>query len=84
MSGDGRLNPMNWFRRRGSNDSDSTIPHLPSTVEYNGDHHISYNVARNRLKKATTEFYRSLELLKSYKVITTFLLHSFLLTPHRY
>ncbi|KAI7887595.1 SPX domain-containing protein [Mucor mucedo] len=71
ISGDGRLNPMNWFKRRGSNDSDATttdIPDLPSSIKYNGDHHISYNVARSRLKKAITEFYRSLELLKSYKV----------------
>lgn len=61
---------MNWFRRRGSNDSNATtnIPDLPTSVGYNGDHHISYSVARNRLKKAITEFYRSLELLKSYKV----------------
>lgn len=61
---------MNWFKRRGSNDSDTTthIPDLPSSIKYNGDHHISYNVARSRLKKAITEFYRSLELLKSYRV----------------
>lgn len=34
---------MNWFKgRRGSNESD--IPDLPASVEYNGDHHMSYNV----------------------------------------
>lgn len=62
---------MNWFKRRGSNDSDTTthFPELPTSIQYNGDHHISYNVARNRLKKAITEFYRSLELLKSYKTL---------------
>ncbi|KAL7324200.1 Xenotropic and polytropic retrovirus receptor 1 [Mucor circinelloides] len=68
ISADGRLNPMNWFKgRRGSNESD--IPDLPASVEYNGDHHMSYNVARSRLKKAITEYYRSLELLKSYKIL---------------
>lgn len=70
MAGEGRLNPMGWFRRRGSNDSNATdIPDLPPTVQYNGDHHMSYNVARSRLKKAITEYYRSLELLKSYKIL---------------
>ncbi|RCH84235.1 hypothetical protein CU098_001628, partial [Rhizopus stolonifer] len=66
MSADG-LNPINWFRRRGSSDSNTTENALPPSVKYNGDQHVSYNVARNRLKKAITEYYRSLELLKSYK-----------------
>lgn len=49
MAGEGRLNPMGWFRRRGSNDSSATdIPDLPPTVQYNGDHHMSYNVCKIR------------------------------------
>lgn len=45
MTADGRLNPMGWFRRRGSGDTDTTdIPDLPPTIKYNGDHHMSYNV----------------------------------------
>ncbi|KAI8982261.1 SPX domain-containing protein [Mycotypha africana] len=75
-SGDGvihsgeRLNPLNWFKRRGSTEEAMTSdgPTLPAPVKYNGDHHMSYNVARNRLKKAITEYYRSLELLRSYRV----------------
>ncbi|EIE82625.1 hypothetical protein RO3G_07330 [Rhizopus delemar RA 99-880] len=33
----------------------------------NGEQRISYNVARSRLKKAITEYYRSLGFLKSYQ-----------------
>ncbi|ORX46297.1 SPX-domain-containing protein [Hesseltinella vesiculosa] len=40
---------------------------VPSFVGSASDPHISYSVARNRLKKALTEFYRSLEYLGSYK-----------------
>jgi SPX domain protein involved in polyphosphate accumulation len=36
--------------------------------DYAGEQ-ISYNVARNRLKKAITEYYRSLEFLKSFKTL---------------
>jgi SPX domain protein involved in polyphosphate accumulation len=43
------------------------MPDLPPSLQYNGDQHLSYNVARSRLKKAITEYYRSLELLKHYK-----------------
>ncbi|KAI8374053.1 SPX domain-containing protein [Choanephora cucurbitarum] len=64
------LNPIHWFRRRGSSDTNIVSENvLPPTVKYTGDHHVSYNVARSRLKKAITEYYRSLELLKSYKVL---------------
>ncbi|CAO3698897.1 unnamed protein product [Rhizopus stolonifer] len=58
-----------WFRR---SSTDSTLPRmsdLPPSVKYNGTNHLNYNLARSRLKKATTEFYRSLELLKSYKIL---------------
>ncbi|KAI8061569.1 SPX domain-containing protein [Gongronella butleri] len=41
---------------------------VPSFVGYSSDPHISYSVARNRLKKALTEYYRSLEFLSSYRV----------------
>ncbi|CAO3694540.1 unnamed protein product [Rhizopus stolonifer] len=34
---------------------------------HEGQQRISYNVARSRLKKAITEYYKSLEFLKSYK-----------------
>ncbi|ORE18882.1 hypothetical protein BCV71DRAFT_109698 [Rhizopus microsporus] len=37
------------------------------TLFPNGEQRISYTVARNRLKKAITEYYRSLEFLKSYR-----------------
>lgn len=69
MSADGRLNPINWFKRRGSNDSDTTdIPDLPPTIQYNGEHHISYNVIQiiflQRLYSFLTKHmtYRSLEV----------------------
>ncbi|CDS05005.1 hypothetical protein LRAMOSA07535 [Lichtheimia ramosa] len=45
------------------------LPQLSSTVDYTADHHVSYNVARSRLKKAITEFYRSLTFLSSYKIL---------------
>lgn len=52
MAGEGRLNPMGWFRRRGSNDSNATdIPDLPPTVKYNGDHHMSYNVSKTKFSR---------------------------------
>ncbi|KAI7849080.1 SPX domain-containing protein [Circinella umbellata] len=65
-----------WFdwitghhRNKSSNHDASRIPlHLPqmsSTIDYSADHHV----ARSRLKKALTEYYRSLEFLRSYKVL---------------
>ncbi|ORZ01299.1 SPX domain-domain-containing protein [Syncephalastrum racemosum] len=65
---------MGWFhRRRKTTAEDDILPefhntHLSSTVDYSADRHVSYNVARSRLKKALTEFHRSLEFLRSYKV----------------
>ncbi|CAO3630671.1 unnamed protein product [Cunninghamella blakesleeana] len=47
----------------------SRLPNVPNFVGHATDPHISYSVARNRLKKALTEFYRSLEFLKSYKTL---------------
>lgn len=58
-----------WFGYQGDPHTQSyTLSELsPSFVDYVGNQRISYNVARNRLKKAITEYYRSLEFLKSYK-----------------
>ncbi|KAI9482526.1 SPX domain-containing protein [Zychaea mexicana] len=41
------------------------LPQVSSTIDYSADHHV----ARSRLKKALTEYYRSLEFLRSYKVL---------------
>ncbi|CAO3597054.1 unnamed protein product [Absidia cylindrospora] len=45
------------------------LSNVPSFVGHATDPHISYSVARNRLKKALTEFYRSLEFLKSFQIL---------------
>ncbi|KAL0091577.1 SPX domain-containing protein [Phycomyces blakesleeanus] len=57
-------NPVQWFKRYYKDRKIS----LHSSMDYEVSQDISYNVARNRLKKALTEFYRSLEFLRSYKV----------------
>ncbi|KAG0745260.1 hypothetical protein G6F62_005015 [Rhizopus arrhizus] len=58
-----------WFRRNSAGSTLADVTNLPSAVKYNGTQHLSYNVARSRLKKAITEYYRSLELLKSYRIL---------------
>ncbi|GAA5797115.1 hypothetical protein HPULCUR_002494 [Helicostylum pulchrum] len=59
----------NWFRHQDPHTHSYTLSELSPNFDYVGDQRISYNVARNRLKKAITEFYRSLEFLKSYKTL---------------
>ncbi|KAI9300904.1 EXS family-domain-containing protein [Cunninghamella echinulata] len=66
-----RLNPMHWFHHyqkptkpnleNGSSPNSKIIPQ--------GDPNMSYRVARGRLKAAIIEFYRSLELLRSFKIL---------------
>ncbi|CAO3633741.1 unnamed protein product [Cunninghamella blakesleeana] len=48
--------------------SENISPSKPQIIPQ-GDPNMSYRVARGRLKAAITEFYRSLELLKSYKIL---------------
>ncbi|KAI8340182.1 SPX domain-containing protein [Chlamydoabsidia padenii] len=66
-----RLNPAHWFHTQkplnATAPSSATIK--SSTVIDEGDHRISYRVARSRLKAAIIEYYRSLELLRSYKIL---------------
>jgi SPX domain protein involved in polyphosphate accumulation len=58
----------NLFKYQDPHTQSYTLSELsPNFVAYVGNQRISYNVARNRLKKAITEYYRSLEFLKSYK-----------------
>lgn len=64
MVGHHRL--YNWFKY---NDPHTQPYSLSDIADYAGEQRISYNVARNRLKKAITEYYRSLEFLKSYKTL---------------
>lgn len=64
MIGHHRL--YNWFKY---NDPHTQPYSLSDISDYAGEQRISYNVARNRLKKAITEYYRSLEFLKSYKTL---------------
>ncbi|CAO3628232.1 unnamed protein product [Cunninghamella echinulata] len=66
-----RLNPMHWFHHY----QKPTKPNLESASSPNpkiipqGDPNMSYRVARGRLKAAIIEFYRSLELLRSFKIL---------------
>ncbi|KAI8341091.1 SPX domain-containing protein [Chlamydoabsidia padenii] len=75
-----RLNPMHWFHPQ--KPLNSTIPTSaaspPAIVLDGDDYHISYRVARSRLKTAITEYYRSLELLRSYKVLNEMGFHKIL------
>ncbi|ORZ13755.1 hypothetical protein BCR42DRAFT_69936 [Absidia repens] len=66
-----RLNPLQWFHSQQPSNTvtSSPIANVSPAILLNGDRHISYRVARSRLKAAIPEFYRSLELLRSYKVI---------------
>lgn len=59
----------NWFKYQDPHTQSYTLSELSPNFDYVGDQRISYNVARNRLKKAITEYYRSLEFLKSYKTL---------------
>ncbi|CAO3697478.1 unnamed protein product [Rhizopus microsporus] len=69
-SNDRGLHFGQWFGRSDSVDSALTeISNLPDSIKYTNDQHVSYNVARSRLKMAITEYYRSLELLKSFKIL---------------
>ncbi|KAG0172174.1 hypothetical protein DFQ29_008490 [Apophysomyces sp. BC1021] len=63
LEADQTYSPFKWFTSH--KPSVTSAPHLPPLNV--GHHHISFNVARSRLKKALTEFYRSLEFLRSYK-----------------
>lgn len=58
----------NWFKYQDPHTQSYNLSQVPN-FDYAGDQRISYNVARNRLKKAITEYYRSLEFLKSYKTL---------------
>ncbi|KAG2179970.1 hypothetical protein INT43_003757 [Umbelopsis isabellina] len=68
-----------WMRRRvpdlsedanAMETGDPNLPRMsPSKDEDHHNHHISYKVARSRLKKALFEFYRSLEFLRSYRAL---------------
>ncbi|KAI9275613.1 EXS family-domain-containing protein [Phascolomyces articulosus] len=51
---------------------------LPIPLQYAKDDNLSYQVARGRLKRALTEFYRKLEYLQSYKEINMVGFHSIL------
>jgi SPX domain protein involved in polyphosphate accumulation len=67
MVGHHRL--YNWFKYQDPHKQSYTLSELSPNFDYVGDQRISYNVARNRLKKAITEYYRSLEFLQSYKTL---------------
>lgn len=58
----------NWFKYQDPHTQSYNLSQVPN-FDYAGDQRISYNVARNRLKKAITEYYRSLEFLKSYRTL---------------
>ncbi|KAI9499548.1 EXS family-domain-containing protein [Zychaea mexicana] len=76
-----RCNPLRWFKRlrrcRSILTTSTTtkkppflanLSTLPIPLRYaTKNDHFSYQVARGRLKRALTEFYRSIELLQSYK-----------------
>ncbi|KAG1084751.1 hypothetical protein G6F42_021658 [Rhizopus arrhizus] len=67
MIGHHRL--YNWFKYQDPHTQSYTLSDLSPNFDYIGNQRISYNVARNRLKKAVTEYYRSLEFLRSYKTL---------------
>ena len=68
-----KLNPLYWLPQHHRSSVMSKAPitnlsHLPIPLRYAKNENFSFEVARGRLKKALTEFYRSLEYLKTYKV----------------
>lgn len=64
--------PVNGLRRRGNakTDLDPAIRQQQLIKEDEEDRrqHLNHKVARTRIKTALSEFYRSLEMLKNYKV----------------
>lgn len=63
------------LRHRGNAkpDVDSAVRQEQMTQEDEEDRrqHLNHKVARTRIKTALSEFYRSLEMLKNYKVLST-------------
>ncbi|RUS14656.1 hypothetical protein BC937DRAFT_93503 [Endogone sp. FLAS-F59071] len=52
-----------------------TPPDNSPGSEYIHHHHISYKVAKSRIKRAMIEFYRSMQMLKNYRVSNYFNLY---------
>ncbi|KAI8148818.1 SPX domain-containing protein [Fennellomyces sp. T-0311] len=69
-----KMNPLYWLPQHHrsaimSKAPEANLSHLPIPLRYAKNDNLSYQVARGRLKKALTEFYRNLEYLKSYKEV---------------
>ncbi|RUP26446.1 LOW QUALITY PROTEIN: EXS family-domain-containing protein [Jimgerdemannia flammicorona] len=70
-------NAVTWIRKRLPKMSKTfygTFPSRSGTREATSEwahpeHHISYTVAKSSIKRAITEFYRSTEMLKNYRVL---------------